>query len=59
MKLSLNEYFSDILRNSVESLTNKTDYVKDRVSCLEAKVKEVEHSIKDNDKFKNILMNGT
>lgn len=39
LKLSLNEYFSGIFQNSVESLTNKIDYIKDRVSCLKAKGK--------------------
>lgn len=48
-----NKFKCDILKDSVESLTNKIDYVKYRVSCLQAM------SFKDNDKFKNILLNGT
>lgn len=31
---SENKFKCDILKDSVESLTNKIDYVKDRVSCL-------------------------
>lgn len=33
---SENKFKCDILKDSVESLTNKIDYVKDRVSCLQA-----------------------